>query len=328
MLFLKRKTKGKIKMKKCKILLLFLIMIGIVSPSQAQWKPRGSVDFIVGWPPGGNVDRTARILEQGFEARGVNINVKNVPGAGSAIAVNQVIKSKGDGQVVLVNSTSFLFNHLMKKPGTEYNVHKDLKHLLLAGAVQHHLYAKSGITESLEEIIANEKSGKKQYTWAVGSAAQEFAARLIEQKIGKPLKIVVYKGSTPMSADLLGGHVDLAIDAGSSVLFSYTKDKKVNLVATFDPKDQSNGAVTVDQYLPGVTLQAWFGLSLPKSTPKHIVSFYQNTMADVLKDPEISGKLTKMGLTLLQGEDLGKIVKRDHKQFSPVAKILQAKKSK
>lgn len=303
-----------------------LLLASVTVSSMAQWQPRNTVDFIVGWPAGGNVDRTGRILAEGFESRGTKVNVVNMPGAGSAIAVNKVIKSTADGQTVLVNSTSFLFNHLMARPGTEYDPHNDLKHILAAGAVQHHLYSNTKINKSLEEIINDIRSGKKQYTWGVGSAAQEFAARLIEQKIGKPLKIVVYKGSPQLAADLLGGHIDLAIDAGSSILFPNSKDGKARLLATFDPKSADQSVTTVDQFLPGVTLQAWFGLSLPATTPPEIVKFYKDTMAQVIADPVISGKLSAMGLTLLQGSDLSAIVKRDYDQFRPVADILRANK--
>jgi tripartite-type tricarboxylate transporter receptor subunit TctC len=302
----------------------FLLATVVSTAAFAQWKPTGSVDFVVGWPAGGNVDRVGRIIADGFQQRGVSINVVNLAGAGGSIGTNKMLNSPADGKTVLVNSTSFLFNHLMQSPGTQYDVQNDFVHLLAAGAVQHHLYASTKVNESLKEVIENTRSGKKQYTWGVGSAAQEFAARLIEQKIGKPIKIVVYKGGPQMVADLLGGHIDLAIDAGTSTLYASSQNGSAKLLATFDAKNP--GPVdTIDAHLPGVTLQAWFGLSLHKNTPKEIVEFYRATMKSVMADPEIKKRLDASGLTLLQGEDFSALVKRDYAQFKSVADIINAK---
>jgi tripartite-type tricarboxylate transporter receptor subunit TctC len=299
------------------------IVASTITSAFAQWKPTGNVEFIVGWPAGGNVDRVGRILAEGFQKQGVQVSVINIAGAGGSIGTNRLIKSPGDGKTVLVNSTSFLFNHLLKSPGTEYHVQKDFIHLLAAGAVQHHLYANPKIKETLPEIIANIRSGKKEYTLGVGSAAQEFSARLIEQKIGKKLNIIVYKGSPQMTTDLLGGHIDLAIDAGTSTLFANTHDGKVKLLATLDASG-SDSRGTVDQYLPGVVLQAWFGLSLPKTATPEIVNFYMATMTKVLKDPETKKKLDDIGLSSLRGANFATVIANDYKQFKPVADVINA----
>ena len=64
-------------------------------PAQAQGQP---VKILVGFPPGGSADATARILADKMKDQlGVPVLVENRPGAGGRIAAQAVKDAAADG---------------------------------------------------------------------------------------------------------------------------------------------------------------------------------------------------------------------------------------
>jgi len=301
-------------------LLVVLCSIFFVGNVMA-WQPTQSISIIVPNPAGGNVDIIARIINQGLETQGVKSTVLNVPGAQAAIGINQVIKSKNDGHTVLLTPTSFMFNlFLQENTNLTYQI-DDLNHIILIGTVENHVYANSTQTKnkSLREIVSDMKFNKNSYTWGVTNAGANFIARLMKKSIGDSMIIIPYNGGPPAYRDIQGGHIDLVIDSGTSVL-GRSSNNNIKQIGTLNSK--SSNQDTVDEFIPGIVSQSWFGLSLPKDTHPDIINWYKQTIVQVLEQSETRKKLEQTGLVISnqKNRDFSTWMKKEYEKFKSLSK--------
>jgi tripartite-type tricarboxylate transporter receptor subunit TctC len=291
--------------------------------SALAWQPTDTVQLVIPFPPGGSTDVIGRIVAEGLRAQGVpNIVVVNRPGAGGVIGTNSVIEAKPDGHTILLTGTSFMFNRLQNTPGANYDLTKSLAHVGLIGTVEFHLYAREGLSKlSLKTIIENTRRGQ-QNSWGTTNPGAEFTAQLLEAQLGVKLNIVPYKGSAPAIMDLAGGHIDFVIDTGSSSAAVAAVDaKKIKLLAVFEPKN--NSANTVDAVVPGVVARGWFGLSLPKGVDNRTVIYYNKILNQVLIDPVVKEKLTKVNVNVKGGtpQMFSDFIESDYRKYLKISDV-------
>lgn len=300
------------------ILITFIMLI--VTSTAWAWQPKKEIELVVGFPPGGSTDLIARAMADGFNRQGIKTIVINKPGAGGAIAVKQVVESRTDSHVVMLTGTSFLFNHLLKSPGANYDPLSVIDHLKLIGTVENHIYANSiTVSGDIKKIVSDLKNKNKNYSVGVTNPGAEFTAKLIESKLGVPIRIVKYSGSAPASIDLLGGHIDLVIDSGTGVLSRQSNESRARFVATLNSKI-IDGRPTVDAVIPGAITSSWFGMSLPPSSPSDVVKFYNELISKTLDDPKTKLALNDIGLVVMPDKvDLAKIISDDLTKFGPIA---------
>lgn len=298
--------------------LISLIMMAIATTAWA-WQPNKDIELIVGFPPGGSTDVIARAMSDGFNRQGVKTVVINRPGAGSAIAVKQVMNSPTDGRTVMLTGTAFLFNHLLKTPGADYDPLTALSHLKLIGTVENHIYANSNtVSGDIHQIISDLRNQNKNYSVGITNPGAEFTAKLIESRLGIPINVIRYQGSARASTDLLGGHIDLVIDSGTGMLSRQPNESQVRFVATLNSK-HTDHRPTVDAVMPGVTTSSWFGMSLPPNTPIEIIKFYNDLISKTLADPVTVASLKRLGLEISGQTDLVNAISDDLLTFGAVA---------
>jgi len=297
--------------------LMFVLLI-LCFPAWA-WTPQEDVQLVVPFPPGGSTDVVGRIVADGLGRQGIKVIVINKPGAGGSIGTNQVIESRGNGYTMLLTGTSFVFNKVNKSAGTDYDVSRDLVHVALIGTVENHVYANNRtVPENLVTVVENMQSGKRDYSWGITNPGAEFTARMIQDRVGRPLKIIPYKGSAPAVADLLGGHIDFVIDSGSSEsAHASVKTGNTRLIATVNPKNDKQA--TLDQYLPGVVTQSWFGISLPRGATPDIVRFYEQAIQRMLQDSDIQRRLNAVLLKNSGKINFSQLIENDFKKYSALA---------
>jgi tripartite-type tricarboxylate transporter receptor subunit TctC len=83
---------------------------------------------------------------------------------------------------------------------------------------------------------------------------------------------------------------------------------------------------TVGETVPGYEASAWFGVAVPKGTPRSIVEKLNKTVNAALADPDMQAKLAQLGGTLIAGtpEDFGKIIAAETEKWSKVVKATGA----
>jgi tripartite-type tricarboxylate transporter receptor subunit TctC len=139
---------------------------------------------------------------------------------------------------------------------------------------------------------------------------------------------VPYKGAGPALADVIGGQADLIFDNLPSSAGHIKGGKVRALGVTSATRDKSFPDVpTIAETVPGYEATAWFGIGMPKGSPKEAIAKVNAAVNSALNDPKMLERLAQLGGTPLKGspEDFGKVIKAETEKWAPVVKASGAK---
>src|ERR1700736_2023159 len=177
--------------------------------ARAQTYPLRPITLIVPYPPGGGVDAMGRMVAQKLSpALGQQVIIENRPGAGAVIGTRAAAKSAPDGYTLVMMTTGV---SLPVYAG--YDVNKDFAPVGLIASTPVVLMAQPSLpVKSLADVIALAKKepGKLTAGTPPPPTINYFAAELLKVMTGADITIVTYKGTGPLTNDLVGGHVTLA----------------------------------------------------------------------------------------------------------------------
>ena len=194
--------------------LFFCLSFSFASP--AQDFPSRPVRIVVPWPPGGNVDFTARTVQQALgEALGQQVIVENRAGAGGTIGSAQVAKSPADGYTLLLGSSGTISSAPAVFKTIAYDPAKDF---VAVGAIQ---YVPMVLTAAPKTPVQNysefisytkTKNSPVSIASAGNGSSNHLAIELLMRQAKLQLVHVPYKGSGPAITDLLGSQVETMMD--------------------------------------------------------------------------------------------------------------------
>ncbi len=138
---------------------------------------------------------------------------------------------------------------------------------------------------------------------------------------------VPYKGAGPALTDLIGGQVHVLFDNLPSSIGHIKGGRIRALAVTTTAKTPALDVPTVAETIPGYEASAWFGLGMPKGTPKAIVDKVNAEVNRALNDPKFREKLADLGGSPIAGspEDFGKVIQSEVEKWSKVVKASGAK---
>ena len=191
--------------------------------AQGAWKPERTVEINVGSSAGTGTDRTARLIESIWRERkvmDVPVIVTNRPGGGGTVSFAYMTQRAGDPHHLLVTSYNLVAGHIVGRSPVTYSDFT-LISLLISEYIVYSVKADSPF-KTLADLIAALKKDPQSVPIAVSSAvagANHIATGLLAKAAGidpKKLKVVVFPGSGPGIAALLGGHVGLFVNSASA----------------------------------------------------------------------------------------------------------------
>ena len=183
----------------------------------AQTWPTKPVRVIVPYPPGGGNDNLARIFSQKLgDKLGQPFVIENKPGAGTLIGTDAAAKSPGDGYTFLLSSivTHALAPALYAK--VPYDPVKDFVPVtILAVAPTVLVVNKDFPAKSVQELIALAKANPGKYTFASGGngTTPHVSGEIFKSMTGTDLLHVPFKNSGDARNAVIGGHVQIMLDA-------------------------------------------------------------------------------------------------------------------
>jgi tripartite-type tricarboxylate transporter receptor subunit TctC len=127
--------------------------------------------------------------------------------------------------------------------------------------------------------------------------------------------------------DVVAGHIDLSIDQAISAL-PYIRQGLLRAFAVADSKRLAAAPdiPTVDEAgAPGVYVIAWFGLWMPKGTPKEVIAKFSAAAMEALADPAVRERLAGLGQDvpppeMQTAEALGRFYKAEIDKWWPIIK--------
>ena len=145
---------------------------------------------------------------------------------------------------------------------------------------------------------------------------------------GIDMKHVPYKGAGPALVDLMGGQVDVMFDNLPSSIGHIKAGKLRALAVTSAEREPSlPGVPTIAETVPGYEATAWFGIGMPKNTPKDIIAKVNAEVNRALSDPKMVARLAELGGTPMKTtpEEFGKVIQAETDKWAPVVKASGAK---
>ncbi len=264
--------------------------------------PSKPVTVISAYPPGGTSDIISRLVADLLTERfGQQFVVENVAGAAGALAGGKLARSAPDGYTILVSGSAPIAANKVVQTNLAYDPQEDFAPITVVAESPALLTASATApAKTLQELIAyaKENPGKVNIGNPGAGTKGHICAAMIGLQAGVELNHIPYKGSPPLMSDLLGGHIDYALDAPSNYL-PHIKDGKIHGLAVTSAKrleEVPEVATVAEQGLDGYEATLWFGAVGPKDLPDEIAIGIQEAIKAWADTPEAKEKLNSFGL--------------------------------
>ena len=246
------------------------------TPGLAQDYPSRPVRMIVPFGAGGPADVTARqigsILQESF---GQPFVVENRTGAGGVIGTQEAAKSPPDGYTLLMMSNTQTANESLV-PQRKYELMRDLAPIAPVNYSDLVIVVHPSVqAKTLQEFIALAKSqpGKLNYASSGQGTPYHMAGELFKAMAGIDLVHVPYRNSGEARSGVIGGQVQMMIDAVPAMAPNVAGNQVRALATTGKTRSTvlPNVPTVIEAGVPGYEATIWLGLMAPAGTPKPII---------------------------------------------------------
>jgi tripartite-type tricarboxylate transporter receptor subunit TctC len=305
-------------------------MLGTAGMARADDYPDHPVRWLVGYPPGGSTDICARLIGQYLsEHLHQQFAVENKPGAGNNLATEMAAHAAPDGYTLFLVNPANAINATLYK-NLPFNFIADMAPVAGFIRVPNVMEINPNVpAKTVKEFIdyAKANPGKVNMASSGIGTSVHLSGALFMMMTGVNLVHVPYRGAAPALTDMLGNQVQVMFDNLPSSIGHIQGGRLRALAVTTAERSKALPDVpTVGETVPGYEASAWFGMSVPKGTPRAIIDKLNKTVNDALADPGTRAKLAELGGTLIPGtpEDFGKIISQETEKWSKVVKATGA----
>lgn len=276
-----------------------------LSCSLAMAQPQ-SARIVVGFPPGGSADITARLIaDQLKDSLGLPVRVENRAGAGGRVAAQHVKESAADGSTMMLVPFAVMVIQPMVFPGLKYDTTRDFTPLTTA--VSFPLAIAIGAanpSRDLQSLATWLKShpAKANYGTPGAGSMPHFLGEMLAQRMNLKLTHVPFQGGAPLLINLIGDQIGIGIDTPAEFAENH-RAGKVRVLAT-------SGATRAAQFPDVRTLReqgvdidasAWFGMFAPAGMDRALTLKLSAAVGQALRAPAVVQRLSSLGLTAEPG---------------------------
>jgi tripartite-type tricarboxylate transporter receptor subunit TctC len=284
--------------------LVSAVAFGFACTALAQSYPSKPIRIIIPFPPGNTIDIMARLIGPKMTERlGQNVIVDNRAGASGQLGLELGARAAPDGYTLIAGQGGNLvvMPHTYKK--IPYDPLKDFAPIALSTTNFLALVVHPSVPfRSVKDLIAYAKANPNRLTFASNGEGgfPHMTIELFRVMAGFTYVHVPYKGSAQIATDLIGGHVDAAID-GITGLTPHIRSGRLRLLAITNPArvPQFDGTPTIAETLPGYDSRGWFGFLAPAGTPREIVTLLNQEINRAIALPDVKEKLVSAGLIVV-----------------------------
>lgn len=263
--------------------------------------PTKPITIILPYATGGAADMLARFAAQAVQQKlGQSVIVEAKPGAGGVLGTEFVARAEPDGYTLLMTASGTMAVNpyvykLRYKPLEDFKQVTTLVDLPFVVVTNNEFPAKN-----LKEFISYGRANPNKITFGnAGMGTQQHLTQMMFARAADiQVNIVPYKGSSPAMNDLLGGHIDAALD-NTGVQTPFIKAGKVRPLFVTTPERVAalpDVPTASEAGLPGFQAVAWFGLAAPAGTPDAIVDKVQQAIAEEFAKPEMKQRLLDLAM--------------------------------
>lgn len=281
-------------------LLAFLMFVLMSSAAHAQGFPNKQVRIIVPFPTGGPTDLIGRAVGLKLQERwNQTVIVENRPGGSTIIGTELMLKSPPDGHTLLLVSNTLALNQFLvaKLP---YDADRDIAPIVLLARISNALVVHPSLPiNNLREFLAYAKANPGRLTYGsagIGSGPHLFTL-LFEEMAGVSMTHIPYKGTSQAAVDLVGGQINLLFDSLVSVIPNAAagRVRVIGLTSSKRAAAAPDYATLSELGVPGYDATGWFGMATSTKVPAEVIARLNTEINDVLKQPDLVERLTKIG---------------------------------
>src|SRR4051794_2600877 len=315
-------------------LALALLALAAATPGLAQDYPNRPVKIIVPFGAGGPADVTARqigsLLQENF---GQPFVIENRTGAGGVIGTFEVSKSPPDGYTLLMMSNTQTANEsLLTAAQRKYELMRDLVPIAPLNTSDLVIVVHPSVSaKTLAEFIALAKSqpGKLNYASSGQGTPYHMAGELFKTMAGIDVVHVPYRNSGEARSGVIGGQVQMMIDAVPAMTPNIAENQVRALATTGKTRSTvlPNVPTAAEAGVPGYEATIWLGLMAPAGTPKPIIDKLNAAVNAAIKRPDIVKLWTEQGAVPMSmtPEEFDKYLRGDIVKWAEVVRKFAAK---
>jgi len=304
----------------------------IAAPSMcaAQAYPSKPVRVITPWPTGGLTDVVGRLIFQKIsETTGQQFVVDNRPGAAGTIGADIVAKSKPDGYILMVHSTTHVGNpHIYKQ--LPYDTLKDFVGIGLLSAQTGLLVVHPSLpAKTVKELITFAKAHPNEILYATSGSGSfsHLAIALLTSMTKTQMTHVPYKGGGPATTAIVSGETQFLVGSPAAVVTQLEAKRLRLLAVSSDTRlPQFPNTPTVAQAgVPGYEFRGWVGVFAPAGTPKAIVDWVNAEIKNAQTSPDMKARLEPFEPWYMTPEQTAARIRADYEKYGYLIKLTGTK---
>jgi tripartite-type tricarboxylate transporter receptor subunit TctC len=312
--------------------LFLLVLVSGTVPVWSQDYPARPVKIIVPFGAGGPADLYARIVAQHLsDALKGSFVVDDRPGAGAVIGTSEVVKAAPDGYTLLMMSNTHTVNETIL-PNKPYKLMRDLVPVAPVNYSDLVMVVHPSVeAQSLAQFIALAKTRPGSFNYASSGTGTPYhmAGELFKALSGTDIVHIPYRGSGEARNAVIGGHVQMMIDAVTTM----APNVEAGQVRALGVSGQSRSSVLpnvptiAEAGVAGYEATIWLGLMAPKGIPDAIVQKLNTEIVKVLKRDDIRQDWARQGATplLMSPAQFADYINQDIEKWAKLIAISGAK---
>jgi tripartite-type tricarboxylate transporter receptor subunit TctC len=313
-----------------KLIIAVLALGAGIAGAWAQNFPTRPVTIVVPFAAGGPADAMARVMgDRMGRSLGQQVIIENVVGAGGSVGVGRVVRATPDGYTIGIGHWS---THVVNGAiyDLAYDLLKDLEPVVRLPANPQFIVSKKSVpAANLKELIAWLKANESRVSAGTAGAgsASHVAGVYFQTITGTHFPFVPYRGTGPAMNDLIAGQIDLIVDQTSNSMPQVRAGTiKAYAVTAKERLPSAPDIPTVDEAgVPGLYISVWYGLWVPKGTPKDIIARLTAAAVEAMADPAVRSRMDTFGLEIppreqQTAEALGALQKAEIEKWWPIIK--------
>ena len=304
------------------------VLISSLTQGAAQEWPVRPVTMVVPFTSGTTSDVVARaLMDHLSKAIGQPIVIDNRAGAGGNIGAGMVAKAKPDGYTILLATTGPAATNKLMYKTMSFDPQRDFADIVLVGKAPVIIVARpNGPANSLQGLIGYAKANPDKVTagFPGNGTLGHITGKLLQERSGIKFGETQYRGSTPIITDLLGGHIDIAMDSMAAYV-PQVQDGKLRALAIASSRRFAglpDVPAASEAGLPGFEASVWYAMLAPTGTPEPVIAKLNAATNDFLKTAQAKELFEKLGIDVAGGtpNDLRTFVSSEIEKWAPIIK--------
>jgi tripartite-type tricarboxylate transporter receptor subunit TctC len=300
--------------------------------AQAPAWPSKTVRILVGSPPGGPSDITARAFGEALTRRtGKPVVVENRPGAGNNLAASAAAKAEPDGHTLVLSPDTVLTVNPLVYGNQGFDARADLVSVSILTSFSQMLVCNPATgVKTAADLVAKAKAGRLTYGSGGPGVPGHLAAEMFLQSTGAKMDHVPYRGPAPATLAVLAGEVNCGFLATPTVI-QHVKAGKLDALAvsagTASPLAPEVPTLARALNQPNLDVSFRLVLQVSKATPAATVAEIERASIEIMKEPDLRTKLLASDL-VAQGSSSAQaqqLMQAEIVRWEPLVKRLDIK---